>query len=164
MATAFVPVALADEAEQPPAQQAAAGETFDKLKTLEGAWRLADRDGHPLRIVFYPTAGGHGLVEAWEVDGRSHSLTIYHRDGEALLATHYCPQGNQPRMAWVDSPDGSIRFTFRDVTDLDAASEQHQHDLAFEVADDGRVVRSEHYKDAQGELHPTRLVLERAAD
>lgn len=157
-------VSLADEVDGTPPGQDAAGAAFERLKGLEGTWRLAEKDGHPLRIRFYPTARGHGLVEAWDVDGRSHSLTIYHRDGDSLLATHYCPQGNQPRMALVDGPDGSIAFRFRDVTDLDASTEQHQHDLGFDFAAAGKLVRSETYRDGEGKLHPSRLVLERVPE
>jgi hypothetical protein len=47
-------------------------------------------------------------------------VTIYHRDGDGLVATHYCSMGNQPRMrASGASPDGkSIRFRFADITNL----------------------------------------------
>ncbi|MBP6627713.1 MAG: hypothetical protein KA187_09920, partial [Arenimonas sp.] len=100
----------------------------------------------------------------WDVNGRSHSLTIYHRDGDTLLATHYCPQGNQPRMALADGEKGSIGFTFRDVTDLDKKNEQHQHDLAFELVDADSLIRSETYRDGDGTMHPSQLVLERAPE
>jgi hypothetical protein len=125
---------------------------------------VADNAEHPLRIRFYPSAGGSTLVESWEVKDRSHSLTIYHRDGDTLLATHYCPQGNQPRMALAEGEDGSIAFTFRDVTDLDAKTEQHQHDLTFELADADNLTRSENYRDSDGTLHPSQLVLERVSE
>ncbi|HEY9143160.1 MAG TPA: hypothetical protein VIM90_03915 [Arenimonas sp.] len=137
---------------------------FERLKALEGTWRVADKDEHPLRIRFYRTARGSTLVESWDVNGTSHSLTIYHRDGDTLLATHYCPQGNQPRMALVPREDGGIGFSFRDVTDLAVEGEQHQHDLAFALADDGRLVRSETYKDDEGKLHPSQLELERVTE
>jgi len=140
-----------------------AASAFDRLKALEGTWRIADREDHPLRIRFYPSAGGSALVESWDVNGRSHSLTIYHRDGDTLLATHYCPQGNQPRMA-LDQDDEQVRFTFRDATDLDASKEQHQHTLAFDLQPADRIVRSEQYMDGQGSLHPSELVLIRVPD
>lgn len=155
---------FADEQVAPAASQAPATLAFDQLKDLAGTWRVADREDHPLRIRFYLTAGAKTLVESWEVGDRSHSLTIYHRDGDALLATHYCPQGNQPRLEMVPGEDGEIRFTLRDVTDLDAETEQHQHDLSFDLADASRIVRSEQYKDGEGGMHPSSLVLERVPE
>ena len=156
--------AFADEQAAPVTSQAPATIAFDQLKALTGTWRVAEREDHPLRIRFYLTAGGKTLVESWEVEDRSHSLTIYHRDDDSLLATHYCPQGNQPRLEMVPGEDGEIRFTLRDVTDLDAETEQHQHDLAFDLTDTSRIVRSEQYKDGEGGMHPGSLVLERVPE
>lgn len=127
------------QAEEPataPPEDGFAAAAFDQLKALEGTW---------------------------EVEGRSHSLTLYHRDGDKLLATHYCPQGNQPRMDMALSADGVITFSFRDVTDFDPADEQHQHDLSFDLSDPDRITRSEHYLDGDGNLHPSGLVLTRVS-
>lgn len=145
-----------------------AAAAFERLKSLEGTWQLAGQPEHGLRIEFGTTARGSVLVEKWTYKGAPHSLTLYHRDGETLMATHYCPQGNQPRMTLVESDeaasDDAIRFTFKDVSDFDPASEQHQHDLAFDWADDGRFSRSEVYRDGEGGDHPSALSLERVPD
>jgi hypothetical protein len=120
--------AAADLAAAPPMATAAplsvapapvtAAAAFHQLKSLVGTWRNAERPDSPLRIRFYLTAGGTVLVESWEARGKPHSLTLYHRDGPALLATHYCPQGNQPRLPLTPSGK-NLAFTFRDATDLD---------------------------------------------
>lgn len=144
-----------------PVAASPAGAAFTKLSALQGEWRPADRPKSPLRIRFYLTAGGTVLVEEWTANGAPHSLTVYHRDGEGLLATHYCPQGNQPRLALMPSPQGQNRlsFTFRDATGLDTG-ESVQHDLAFDLGDPARIVRSETYR--QGETDETsELVLVR---
>ena len=134
---------------------------FDALKALDGTWQLAEQPEHGLRIEFSTTARGSVLVEEWTFEGRPHSLTLYHRDGGTLMATHYCPQGNQPRMTLVPGGDGIARFTFRDVTDFDPASEQHQHSLALAWGNDGQLIRSEIYRDGEGGDHPSELVLAR---
>ena len=115
---------------------------FEQIVALTGKWQV--REAASLRIVFEPTAGGSVIVERWMVGERMHSLTLYHRDGERLLATHYCPQGNQPRLAASTTADGEIRFAFLDATDLDP-NESFQHDLAFKRHADGSVSRSEVY-------------------
>ena len=143
-----------------PAKAEQADVAFERLKSLQGRWHKAGEPQHGLSIEFYTTAGGTVLVEEWLNKGKPHSLTLYHRDDETLVATHYCPQGNQPRLELV-SGDG-IAFTFRDATDLDMAKEHYQHDLKFEWDGQCRLIRSETYRDGEGRVHPARLVLEPA--
>lgn len=133
---------------------------FTRLSALQGTWRIAADPASPLRIRFSLTARGTVLVEEWTARGKPHSLTLYHRDGAGLIATHYCPQGNQPRLALEGGAGATLRFAFRDATDLDPARESHQHALAFDLADPARPVRSEVYRSAKGDA-PDRLVLER---
>jgi hypothetical protein len=143
----------------------AADRAFQQLSALVGTWRNADKPASSLRIHFYLTAGGTVLVESWEGGGKPHSLTIYHRDGPALLATHYCPQGNQPRLALRDRDAHGLHFAFRDATDLDPATESHQHDLWFDLSDPARPVRAEIYygKDGPGAREQMRLVRDAAS-
>lgn len=73
-------------------------------------------------------------------------MTAYHVDRDQLVATHYCPQGNQPRLNWVISDqDDTFAFEFRDATDLDTQDEAHQHSLTLEFQEDGSVQRTEVY-------------------
>ncbi len=131
---------------------------FERLSALVGTWRNADRPDSPLRIRFSLTAGGTVLVESWERAGQPHSLTLYHRDGPALIATHYCPQGNQPRLALI-AAGPQLRFLLRDATDL-APSESHLHDLAFDLTNPRKPVRSERYRQGKAD-EQTVLTLER---
>lgn len=137
---------------------------FAQLSRLVGRWRPAERPDSPLRIHFYLTAGGTVLVESWEARGRPHSLTLYHRDGPALLATHYCPQGNQPRLALAGRDPHGLHFTYRDATDLDAATESHQHDLWFDLTNPERPVRGEIYSGRNGPGAQERLHLVRDSE
>jgi hypothetical protein len=127
-----------------------ADEAFAQLSKLVGRWRPADRADGSLSIHFYLTAGGTVLAESWErATGEPHSLTLYHRDGPSLIATHYCPQGNQPRLALAGRDALGLHFTFRDATDLDPA-ESHQHDLWLDLTDPNHPVRTEVYSSAKG--------------
>ena len=147
-------------AAKPAVAELDSGTVFKQLSTLAGTWRPADKPDSPLRIRFYLTAGGTVLVESWEARGKPHSLTIYHRDGAALLATHYCPQGNQPRLALAGRDADGLHFAFKDATDLDPATESHQHDLWFDLTTAERPVRGERYssKDGPGALERLALV------
>jgi hypothetical protein len=156
IALALVPVDLA--AAPRPVPTASAHSAFDQLKTLVGTWHNAERPDSPLRIRFYLTAGGTVLVESWERGSSPHSLTLYHQDGARLIATHYCPQGNQPRLA-LQPRRGTLQFAFVDATDL-TPGESHLRHLGFDLSDPQRPVRTESYR-AGGKLEPSRLVLER---
>jgi hypothetical protein len=159
-ALAAAPVATSP---RPSHETVAAEDAFARLSRLAGVWRPADKPDSPLRIRFYLTAGGTVLVESWEARGKPHSLTLYHRDDAALLATHYCPQGNQPRLALAGRDRDGLHFTFRDATDLDRATESHQHDLWFDLTDPERPVRGETYSGKAGRGAQERLALVRDA-
>ena len=126
-----------------PEENAAATAAFKQLSALVGTWRSAESPNSALRIRFFLTAGGTTLVESWERAGAPHSLTLYHRDRGALVATHYCPQGNQPRLA-LSSAGRGLDFALRDATDLDSG-ESHLHDLSFNLQNPARPIRSETY-------------------
>ena len=146
---------------RPSPEPVTANDAFTQLSRMVGVWRPADKPQSPLRIRFYLTAGGSVLVESWEARGQPHSLTLYHRDGPALLATHYCPQGNQPRLALTGRDVSGLHFAFRDATDLDPATESHQHDLWFDLTNPDRPVRGEIYSDNNGPAAQERLQLVR---
>lgn len=125
---------------------------FADLKALVGVWRQVDKPDSPLRIRFSLTAGGTAFVEEWLRDSQPHSMTVYHRDRTGLVATHYCPQGNQPRLALLPpSAPKVLRFKFRDATDLDTKQESHLVALAFDLSGERTIVRSETYRRAGNE-------------
>ena len=67
------------------------------------------------------------------IDCATEACSVALFDGDALIATHYCAQGNQPRLKLTPGQGARIRFTFRDATDL-APGESHLHDLAFDLS------------------------------
>lgn len=158
-ALAASPALAARPSPTPAPAGAPAGDAFTRLMALVGTWRNAERSDSPLRIRFSMTAGGTVLVEEWLRGIAPHSLTLYHHDGDALIATHYCPQGNQPRFALAGTGP-TLNFAFRDVTDL-GPGESHLHALSFDLSDPARPVRSEAYRSAKGD-EPSRLVLVKA--
>lgn len=154
---AALSLALAVAAPAEPRSEGEATAAFTRMKALVGDWRNAERPDSALRIRFNLTAGGTVLVEEWRRGTEPHSLTLYHRDGTGLIATHYCPQGNQPRLV-LTGGGTRLSFRFRDASDLDAG-ESHLHDLAFDLTDPARPVRSETYRSRDGDEPSTlRLV------
>ncbi|MCB1554795.1 MAG: hypothetical protein KDJ14_13385 [Xanthomonadales bacterium] len=117
---------------------------FDALKPLVGTWRPADKPDSALTVTFELIANDSVLVEHWHSPTQQ-SMTVYHRDGDALLATHYCPQGNQPRLALSRTEaDGSLRFEFRDGTNVNVPGGHHEALLTLHHAGD-ELTRGEVY-------------------
>jgi len=140
----------------------AAESRLEDMQELVGVWRKADNPDSPLRIRFTSTAGGTVISEEWLRDGLPHSLTLYHQDGKALVATHYCPQGNQPRLVSVMKASPNIlNFSFRDATDLDVANESYLVALTLNLSHNGELLRSETYRngdsDEKSELRLVRV-------
>jgi hypothetical protein len=132
---------------------------FEQIRSWEGRWEVAETPS--LTIEFETFARGSAMVERWETQAGLHSMTVYHMEDDALIATHYCPQGNQPRLQSKTSSVGEIRFSFRDVTDLDPG-ESHAHELWFTPAAEGTLQRSEVYRGEEGLQPATHYTLNRA--
>ncbi len=135
---------------------------FDEMKTLVGYWTKKDADNAEFKIHYELTANDTVLVETWLYKNQKHSMTAYHRDGDHLLATHYCPQGNQPRLQMKQVAQSSdIVFEFRDATNLDSLKDSHQHSLRFNLQDKNvSITRGETYSSGKGD-ETTEFILER---
>lgn len=100
-----------------------AAAAFARLKTgLAGNWKLAspqDARGERFRIAFREISRGSALVETFGDPAGNVTETVYHLDGPHLVATHYCAQGNQPRLRLsTEDPRTGVTFTFHDATNL----------------------------------------------
>ena len=138
-----------------------AEERYALIQSWEGRWEVEEIDS--LQIVFEKTAKGHTMIERWETASGLHSMTVYHLDDDLIIATHYCPQGNQPRLQAGSGTLGHIDFDFRDVTDLDEG-ESHAHTLSFTKNSDGSLRRSETYMSGDDLGDPTILTLVRSPE
>lgn len=136
---------------------------FERLSTLAGEWQGRNAQGNVIRVSYKLIANGHTLVESWDMGRGRTSMTVYHRDGDALLATHYCPLGNQPRLKLVPAvAPGLIAFAFLDATNLEPSSSEHVVSLRFELNARDRFARTEIYRNGASSA-PSRIVFERMA-
>jgi len=119
----------------------AAKAAFARLKGLAGEWRgtLGSKDGPPTRVVYRVTGAGSVVVETLFPETDHEMLTVYHMSGDALVLTHYCAAGNQPRMRLDTSASapGRLVFAFDGGTNLDPAVDNHMHSgvLTFKDTD-----------------------------
>lgn len=142
-----------------------ASQAFGTVRSLVGVWRLVGKEENGFEIVFEEAAGGSVIVETWIINQTKRSFSVYHRDGAQVIATHYCPIGNQPRLALVSGGNGTpLRFAFQDVTNLESPTTSHLRTLEFALSKDGEeMVRSEVYLSA-GREDPSSLRLRRYSE
>lgn len=86
------------------------------------------------------------MVEAFTTPNGRETLTVFHPDGERLLATHYCGQGNQPRLTLgPNSTSTEMTFHFLDATNLKSREDAHLVRLVLKIRDDDHFEQTEVY-------------------
>ena len=124
----------------------AAADAFKQLTSLIGNWEGKFPDGRSHSVSYRLTAGGSVLVETWTLGPGRESMTLYHMDGETLVADHYCPQGNQPRLQLTKGGDANkLSFVFRDGTNLQVKGKSHQQAFWIRLNGQNSFERSETY-------------------
>ena len=123
--------------------QADAQKSFDKMKTLAGAWeghvttlpQQAEMEGKLMQVSLRVTSMGHTLMHEMTGSGRPDDpITMFVVDGDRLLLTHYCDADNRPRMVGKMSPDGkTVEFDFLDVAG--STEYGHMHHAVFTFLD-----------------------------
>ncbi len=89
------------------------------------------------------SARGSVLLETWMPGTEAESVSAYHLDKDRLIMTHYCGQGNQPRLVLVDAGPNRLVFKRFDVTGQ-SPREGVLSDLVLSL-DGLQHARAEHY-------------------
>lgn len=138
------------------ADVAPATTAFDRFKALEGSW--IDLDGSfgekgQVAVTYRLTGNGSALIETMMLGSPHEMTTVYHRDGNDIVLTHYCAGGNQPRMRAKAASGSVVAFAFDGGTNIDPAKDDHMHSLRldFVAADE---IRGEWNAWAGGKLNP----------
>lgn len=150
LATAFVAVwAASSAAATGTAQDRTAFPAFERIKSLAGEW-VAAEDGEmtkkgDLVARYAVTAGGSALVETVFPGSPHEMVTVYHADGPDVVLTHYCVEGNQPRMRARAVAGPRFDFEFEGGANIDPARDRHMHSASLEIvgADEIRTVWTE---------------------
>lgn len=88
---------------------------FEHLKSLVGTWEGAGTGNSKGTTTFEIVASGSAIMERMAAMGEPPMINVYHPDGDAVVMTHYCGSGNQPRLRCTK--DGSsLVFTMTDIT------------------------------------------------
>ena len=114
LAILFATPAFAGESAKEHASVAASPAAFERLKGLIGSWQGVGEGGENSTTSFELVSNGSALMERTAMPGVV-MVNLYHPDGDAVVMTHYCASGNQPRMRCAK--DGtSLAFTLADIT------------------------------------------------
>ena len=144
------------------ADQVNARTAFAKLQTLVGQWEGKTETDRVIKVSYRLTANNTVLVETWTLGPQRESLTLYHMDGESLIATHYCPVGNQPRLRFKEGGSPSVfTFEFVSATNLLKPEMVHQHRFEIEILQPNSFARSETYLE-NGTAETERIVYTRS--
>jgi hypothetical protein len=130
-----------------PAQETPAAQALDKIRGLEGRWEGtlewsgARSAKGKMDAEYFVTGNGSAVVENLLSDGKPTMTTVYHLDGPALRATHFCAAQNQPRLKAerIDLVRNEIDFGFVDVTNLKSAGAGHVQGLEWRMIDSNHV-------------------------
>jgi hypothetical protein len=140
---------------KPKVDSKAVDSAFDRLKELAGDWQVAgpkdDARKGKIEVRYRLTAGGTALVETLFPGEDKEMVTVYHRDGDQLLLTHYCMAGNQPRMrAKAGGSKDQLVFEFAGGTNLDPAKDLHMHGYRLQFLDSDHIhAEWEYYRDGK---------------
>lgn len=115
---------------------------FDQLKALKGDWRSTNGK---TSVRYTLIANESSIVETWTMSPTRQSMTVYTMDGKRIIATHYCPQGNAPRLQLTrTAPDGTHYFEFMDGANLQEAG-SHEHAFWVRMESPDSLSRNETY-------------------
>jgi hypothetical protein len=115
---------------------------FTKMLALAGTWNFVNSGD---TVNYQVVSDGNTVMET---DGDM--VTLYHMDGDSLLATHYCDMGNQPRMRATDfSNPNVISYNFVDITNS-KPGDGHIKAVVFTWTDDNHLKEDWTYDDGKG--------------
>ena len=92
LAAFAVSARAADEKKEAP--KSAADAQLEQFKKLAGDWvgkagAAGGKEGHEMKVNYKVTSAGSVVVETIDPGGDHEMVTVIHKDGDALMLTHY---------------------------------------------------------------------------
>ncbi|HLK05055.1 MAG TPA: hypothetical protein VKT53_11505 [Candidatus Acidoferrum sp.] len=121
---------------------------FERLISLVGEWEGATSRG-PVRVTYTLVSGGSALMERLQSSNEPEMITLYTLDGDHLMVTHYCSQGNQPQMrtATITELKDTLQFKTIAVTGLKSPDEGHMAALTLTMPDKDHLTQEWTYEE-----------------
>ena len=137
-----------------PAAHPNAATMWIQLKsTLTGTWNAPTASGVVIHESFRLVSNESALVESFTTASGKETISVYHPDNGDLVLTHYCAQGNQPRLRASAFSDHGITFRFADATNV-SPQQSVLVEKRIELAGDA-LEQTEIYRAPDGTLETT---------
>jgi hypothetical protein len=113
---------------------------FERFKQLQGEWvsvsdKPGDAAGH-LGAVFKVTSAGSAVEETMMPGTPYEMVNMIHPDGDDIVLTHYCAEGNQPEMKAPDKIEGKdVAFQFVRAGNMKSINDSHMHSVTYTFVD-----------------------------
>lgn len=117
---------------------APAAKAFVKLRALAGSW--IDTSGTTagkgqVAVTYRVTGGGSAVVETIFPGAEHEMMSVYTREGDDIVMSHFCGMGNQPRMRARVVDDGRLEFAFDGGLNFNPETDLHMHEGTFTFVD-----------------------------
>jgi hypothetical protein len=122
---------------------------FAGFERITGNWEArVGTMGSLIRVNLRSISNHSAVVETYTTVSGRETLTIFHPDGNRLMATHYCAQGNQPRLVMdAHSTPAEMTFRYLDATNLKSEHDSHLVRLVLKIRDDDHFEKTEVYRE-----------------
>ncbi len=109
---------------------------FEQLKGMAGTWETKNPEGKSAIETIRVMSAGSAVMVMMDGGNGENMVTMFHPDGDALIATHYCAAKNQPRYVMAPSKDPNVLiFEFKDITNLSAPDAGHMRGVVIRIRD-----------------------------
>jgi hypothetical protein len=112
---------------------------WEKMKSLVGEWEGTMSHGQmnmPVKVSYSLVSGSTSLMERMDAPDEGHDMvTMYYPEGSRVLMTHYCSEGNQPRMKATALTGDTLAFDFVDATNVASPQAEHMRKLVVKFQD-----------------------------
>jgi len=124
---------------------------FDQLKALVGEWEGTNAGGR-VKLTYTLVSGGTALMERIQPSNEAEMITMYTADGDKIVVTHYCSEGNQPSMR-TETLKGVARkysFSLVSVSGLKSPDAGHMTGLVLTLVDKDHLKQEWTYRSSKG--------------
>jgi hypothetical protein len=115
---------------------------FERFKQLAGEWvGVSDKPEHAGGgAVFKVTSAGSAVEETMMPGTPYEMINMIHPDGDDIVLTHYCAEGNQPQMKAPDKIEGKdVAFQFVRGGNMKSINDSHMHSVTYTFVDKDRL-------------------------
>ena len=124
---------------------------FDQLKGLVGEWEGKNQSG-AVKITYTLVSGGTALMERLQPAHDAEMITMYSADGDKIVMTHYCSEGNQPSMKTETLKGVASQYSFSlvSVSGLKTPDAGHLVGLVLTMVDKDTLKQEWTYQNNKG--------------